>query len=146
MPPSPGHSGSQRQVPNTTPRVQIMATHISTQFQEAQRSCVVLTHYLDWILLFVVAGCAWGGELSGVADSFIGGFWWLDQLGQLATEGVVTQHRHTVFAYTPQVRQQANPALNSWPFVGIIGRSARDERRQWHALPHSVPTGVMEPS
>lgn len=62
---------------------------------------------LDVLLLYARPGVAWGGDLHTVADAFSGGFWFLDQLGMLAQEGVVVQHRHTVYAYNIQVGQPA---------------------------------------
>lgn len=86
----------------------------------------------DTELWITETGVGWGGNMTGLADAFVDGFWWLDQLGLLAKHGVTVQHRHALAGSWPpclldDASHDYDPRPDYWTSVlwgRVVGKRA----------------------
>ena len=103
-------------------------------------------------------GVGWGGNMSGIADGVVGGFWWLDQLGLLATRGVTVQHRHSLvgswppclidLTYTPRPDYFTSVLWRRLVGTGVLnaslGVSSDDHGHPGGEIKHEYPGGELK--
>eukprot|EP00040_Diaphanoeca_grandis_P019929 m.105585 g.105585 ORF g.105585 m.105585 type:complete len:551 (-) comp27661_c0_seq1:98-1750(-) len=66
------------------------------EFTQNYANVIIQSGRNNMPLWLTETGAAWGGAIDMYGPKFVDGFWFVDQLGLLATRTVVVQHRHAL--------------------------------------------------